>query len=579
MKNWKQILFSIPFAFLRKAALTFFTMALMLTSCVETDSTLVEFVGDNQLNSPNDTVYSLVGIIGKIQRVADRTVLLGELRGDLTQLTADAHLNLQDIANFQVGADNPYAQARDYYAIIQNCNFYLAHADSTLTKRGEKVFIKEIAVVRTYRAWTYLQLALNYGSVPFFTDPLLTEKEADPALHPRYDLQQIADYFIKDLSPYVDTPQPQYGSMNALDSRRFFIPVRVMLGDLCLWSGRYKEAATYYHDYLTRQGDTRPTQLSRVTWSNDEFQEIQDDYAAQFGQTTGSELLTFIPMSDQEYDGPVSTLPDVFTSTERNSYFYQATRSQAYDELSQSQRYTMIHVDPVSLIPDTITVPDTLVYAAANQRGDLRQQSIYNLRTVASGSTAASSLRQTNHKYDTGSYVTLYRLQTVYLRYAEALNRMGLPATAFAVLKYGLCNDNLIRNIGGQTVDRLPAWEREKAGELISFSQYTFTSQNTQGVHSRGCGRADADKSYAIPACASLADSIMAVEDLIVDEMALETASEGLRWYDLMRMSLHRNDPAYLARKVAGREGMNHFNDALYQKLQDRQNWYLPLDR
>lgn len=574
MKNWKH---TILFTF----HLSLFTSALSLlnTSCVETDSTLVEFVDDNQLNSPNDTVYSLVGIIGKMQQVADRSVLLGELRGDLTQLTPDAHLDLQDIANFQPGQDNPYVQARDYYAIVQNCNYFLAHADSTLTKRGEKVFLKEIAVMRTYRAWAYLQLALNYGKVPFFTQPLLTELEADPARHPQYDLKQIADFLIQDLAPYVDTPQPQYGGMNGLDSRRFFIPVRVMLGDLCLWSGRYQEAADYYHAYLTKQGDTHPTQVASVGWSDRDFADISDSYASQFSQTNpGSEFLTVIPMNEQEYDGIVSTLPDVFGSTQKNSYFYQATHSAAYSELSQAQRFTMVVRDPVTQLPDTICPPDTLVYAADNLKGDLRQQSIYKLRTEASTSTTTSNLRQTNYKYANGGrYVTLYRLSTVYLRYAEALNRLGLPQTAFAVLKYGLCPDNLIRHIGTQTVDLLPKWEREKAGDLISFSQYTFTSQNTQGIHSRGCGRADADNSYAIPACATLSDSIMAVEDLIVDEMALETASEGQRWYDLMRVSMHRDDPNYLARKVAGRAGKANFDDALFLRLQDRDNWYLPL--
>lgn len=549
----------------------------MLTSCVETNSSLVEFVDDNQLNSPNDTVYSLVGIINKMQQVADRTVLLGELRGDLTQLTADAHLNLQDIANFTAKADNPYVQARDYYAIIQNCNYYLSNVDSTLVKRGEKVFQKEIAAVSTYRAWAYLQLAINYGSVPFFTEPLLTELEADPSRHPRYDMQQIASYFISDLAPYVDTPFPAYGSMNGLDSRRFFIPVRVMLGDLCLWSGRYQEAATFYHDYLTKMGDTHPTQVNRVGWTDREFQEVSDDYVNVFSSLTSAENLTVIPMNEQHYDGIMSTLPEVFGSTEENNYFYQATRSHAYDELSQSQKYTMVVPNPLTALPDTISPADTLIYTADNMRGDLRQQSIYKLRTEASGATTTSNLRQTHYKHNSGRFVTLYRLQTVYLHYAEALNRMGLPESAFAVLKYGLCPDNLVRHVGLETINRIPEWEREKAGELISFSQYTFTNMNTQGIHSRGCGRADADKSYVIPECANLQDSILAVEDLIADEMALETAAEGQRWYDLMRISMHRDDAKFLARKVAGRAGKMHFNDELYKLLLDNKNWYLPL--
>lgn len=559
--------------------------ATMLTSCVETNSNLVEFVEENQLNSPNDTVYSLVGIIGKMQQVADRTVLLGELRGDLTQLTANAHLDLQAIANFEATPDNPYVKAGDYYGIIQNCNYYLAHADSTLTKRGEKVFIKEIAVIRTYRAWAYLQLALNYGSVPFFTQPLLTELEAAPANHPRYDLKQIADYFINDLAPYVDTPQPNYGGMAGVDSRRFFIPVRVMLGDLCLWSGRYEEAANYYHDFLTRQGNTRPTELANVSWVDQEFLEVggNDSYASVFRTPTSYELLTVLPMNREEYDGIISTLPDVFGSTDRNNYFYQATHSAAYDELSQAQRFTFVYKDPTTQLPDTVSPGESIVYASANMRGDLRQQSIYKLKTVGGVSSNISSLQQSNYKFnftgaDAPSYVILYRLQTVYLRYAEALNRMGLPECAFAVLKYGLCQNNLVVNIGGQTVDRLPKWEREKAGEVINFSQYTFTAQNTQGVHSRGCGRADADNTYVIPEQANLQDSILVVENLIADEMALETACEGLRWYDLMRLSQHRNDPTFLASKVAGRGGQSNFDNTLFQKLSDTKNWYLPLE-
>ena len=61
-----------------------------LTSCadlMDTDSELVEFQEDNRLQAPTDSVYSVMGIIYKMQAVADRTVLLGELRGDPTTTT------------------------------------------------------------------------------------------------------------------------------------------------------------------------------------------------------------------------------------------------------------------------------------------------------------------------------------------------------------------------------------------------------------------------------------------------------------------------------------------------------------
>ena len=60
--------------------------------------------------------------------------------------------------------------------------------------------------------------------------------------------------------------------------------------------------------------------------------------------------------------------------------------------------------------------------------------------------------------------------------------------------------------------------------------------------------------------------------------MALETAAEGLRFYDLMRLSMHRSDPTFLARKVAGRNGAANFDDDLYEFLSKEENWYLPLE-
>ena len=545
------------------------------TACSESDSDLVSYVENNTLDSPNDTVYSVIGIVNKLQKIADRTVLLGELRGDLTTLTDQAPLVLQAIANFTADASNPYNNARDYYAIIQNCNYFLANADMQLTKQGRRVFEKEYAVVKTYRAWTYLQLAINYGSVPFYTEPLLAEKDAQPELFPAYSVDQIADYFIEDLAPYVDTDLPAYGNIGGLASEDFYLPVRVVLGDLCLWAGRYREAATFYHDFLTKQGQSHPTYTNSIEWGSYEFNTILDGYASQFSATS-SEMLSFIPMETRPYDGIVSQLSNIFNSTEENNYYYQATHSAAYDDLSRSQQYALIHTDPVTLLPDTVYASDTIHYESELQRGDLRLFSNYRLRTQPTASSSQSSLRQTCQKYRTSgtadylSYVSLCRVQHVYLRYAEAMNRAGFPQTAFAVLKYGLWKDNIEKYISAE--------ERADAGELLSFSQYIFQRENTTGIHSRGCGDADADTTFVIPTLATKADSILYVEDRICDDMALETAAEGLRFPDLMRLSLHRNDPTFLARKVAMRNGANSFDTDLFERLSDKKNWYLPLE-
>ena len=140
-----------------------FTSVGLLTSCTEPESSLVEYYEDNNLNTPNDTVYSVLGIINKIQKLADRTVLLGEIRGDLSEITENASTDLQQLANFTAGVDNAYNEVSDYYAVIQNCNFYLSRVDTMLSKRGERVFAREYAAVKAFRAWTYLQLPRTHS--------------------------------------------------------------------------------------------------------------------------------------------------------------------------------------------------------------------------------------------------------------------------------------------------------------------------------------------------------------------------------------------------------------------------------
>lgn len=525
----------------------------MLTSCVDTDSSLVDF--GPQLNTPNDTIYSFMGVVNKMQKIADRTVVLGEVRGDLVRTMEAAAVDLKAIADFTATADNRWNHPEDYYAVIQNCNYFLAHADTTLMIQGEKIFMREYAAIKAFRAWTYLQLAIHYGRVPFYTIPLMTEAEADPALYPRYGVKEICDYFIKDLAPYTDTKTPSFVE------ETMCIPVRLLLGDLCLWAGRYQEAATYYHDFLTNRNAKIWTVNPYITasWRDEKF-EIPS-------ATTRLNPISYIRMEASEYDGVVSELDDVFTSTTDNRYYYQVTASSALTELSRSQRFVMVVNDPVTLLPDTISPPEDMTYLDANMKGDLRLYfCISNTKTSVDG---YNDMRQAIVKIEP-TYITLYRSGSVYLRMAEAYNRAGFPESAFAILKYGLYREAIDKYISPEEVAR--------AGELLNWNTNYFTRDNTMGIHSAGCGRANADKTYVIPELASREDSILFVEDKICDEMALELVFEGCRFADLQRMALHRGEPDFLARKIAGRNGREAFDNELYERLRNTENWYLPLE-
>lgn len=121
-----------------------------LTGCqdfFEQESDHIIFADGDHLNNPTDTVYSMMGILQKMQAIADRSVLLGEVRGDLVDVNEYTSADLRNIALFELDdSANVYNQPRDYYAVINNCNYYIARADTALkNNRNEKVFMREYA--------------------------------------------------------------------------------------------------------------------------------------------------------------------------------------------------------------------------------------------------------------------------------------------------------------------------------------------------------------------------------------------------------------------------------------------------
>ncbi len=552
-----------------------------LASCsdmLDTKSDMVEFEEDNHINTPQDSLYSVMGIIRQMQVVADRTLLLGEVRSDLVSPTAKATTAIKNMAANNFSDDNEYNRISDYYAVINNCNYFLAHVDTTLSRLGKKVFEKEYPAVKAYRAWTYLQLAKIYGEVPLVTVPVMTEADAQREMEKTpSDINAICDYFINDLAPYVDREQPNYNQVNGFNSSKFFIPVRVLLGEMCLWTGRYNEACQYFYQYLTKKDDMHYTNTNRVKWNVGASADFinastNNSYASSVVAKNEAEVLCLIPLEPSEFNGIRGKLQEVFSSTDNNYYYYQVTPSSALYNLSQTQDYVFEN-KITDAERDTVYAPKT-GFQRSYYAGDLRLSGAYKYDIEnRDESSRYNSIKQTVSTVSS-DFVTIYRVQQVYLMYAEALNRAGYPESAFNILKYGLYENSILKNISEK--------ERERAGELLNFQSQFFTENNTQGIHARGCGDVRCDKQYALPqppeALATYEDTlnyqIPLVEDMIVAENALEFAFEGHRYYDLMRVALRRNDPSYFALPIASRNGVR--DESVYTRMMDKQNWYLP---
>lgn len=599
----------------------------LFTSCADffdQESEHVVFTDTDHLNNATDSIYSVIGILNKLQAIGDRTILLGEVRGDLVDLTTEANSDLRDMALFNMGDDNRYNNPTDYYAIINNCNYFIAKADTALkNNRNDYIFMKEFAAVKAIRAWTYLQLVLNYGSVPFVTEPILSKLEAEQN-YPKYDLQAVCQYFINDLMPLTDRwadEYPGYGNIRSLRdgaSRLLFFPINVVLGDLNLWlasvtgsQATYREAALRYYKYISqRNGDNSayPIGMNYYMWSpgsttwNSFYSASSGSWSSEtYGQN--SELITIIAGDSIRAEGNYSELPNLFYSREDNDYRVSIVPSTYMFNLSESQANCCLGTNgtSVSYAPNDLT---------DHMAGDLRLYDNYSWgqrtdRLTGERIEVSYILKQSFQN------IHIYRRSMLYLRLAEALNGAGFPRAAFSILATGLNNEVYREKVYPYCSESDSIWISQldfpetryglvTAQDIVRTTGGSTENHNTIGIHTFGSGWTPLNEFYRIPDAEPLPEldeegnpiegafiiqkdtpeltekQKAAVDSLLLNENGLELAFEGTRFYDIMRFALRQSNPEqFLAEKVASRRGKNNVDETLKSRLMDRKNWYL----
>ncbi len=535
----------------------------LFSSCndmLNVDSNRVEYEFDDW--TLNDSVFSVLGILKSVQNVGDRQVLINELRGDLVTVNeAKAVLDVQELSRFEYNTEtNKYLDVKDYYSIINNCNIYLARVDTTLEKNNIRLMLPEYVAVKSVRAWTYLQLAINYNSVPYFTEPILTHSAAEDVLNkPMLTRDEIINKLIADILPYENPaayPMPAwdkdgkvlkfgYGDNGTeVETKRLFVPIRMLLGELYLWKGDYKNAARFFYAQIAGTGTNETAKKyndygHKASYSGEGGKNMNNGYMGLFSaknfDANSSNIFTIIPFANTDLDGTTSGLAAIFSPPSEVGAA-QVVASRGIQSLSKRQVYRyyegedpkkpdVVEYSHFYEYPGDLRIKATTYSQHGNDDAKTEYKNIIGKFNFEDGNIGMESDFTSNIRT---TFIILQRKEHAYLRLAEALvglerdGYVGAMDLAMTILKVGVKeNYQLLKNPvyaervmldadgdtlynyiieNKDTIDIKPRMQKYLASCTDSL-RYNFAAEDfslNKGIHSRGSGDSERNAYYAL---------------------------------------------------------------------------------
>ena len=660
-----------------------------------------------------DTVNFYLGILSNVQEMIENNVILGEVRGDLCEPTDYVSDTISAVANFipTEDAENGLLNRAAYYKVINQCNYYLARVDTMAQKNNIYYMRKEYAQVQAIRAWTYMQLVQNYGTVPFITRPVENAGTGWESNSPEgtVNADNLLDKLLENnLMRAYEYERllglPNYGTFKTgavdIPHKLTLFPTALVLGDLYLLRGAstsdYERAAAFYYDYLEDAGTIPNGNAGLRVFYNGEDKTYTPNENGDWVMPTlnyNGDLITLVPSAANASIGKTLTRVAQIYGFDPHSSTSSTDQGDAgialSGQISVQVNYKNRQIAPT---PSYINLCKNQIYALQESEtkieypanlGDCRidgtikymredgQRRAFIQKFCPRAMSFESYLSGFTFRYN----MPVYRKRQIYLRFAEAINRAGFPRHAFAILRNGLQAkkmpairyDSVQYDDVNKTFKKVPYLrivadgtgyigidEMRRALDHPDFLDFTDDAKwNSQGIHAFGTGehkvldtlytydlivgermaqealRAGAPAEAAqrlryslleesntpttgegegqptepdrsdyteLPADdpqvpTDLAQQINAVETLIADEMALETAYEGWRYYDLMRIARHKNadnwgagvsGTQWMAWLISRRsldlkpyENPTQYDATLFGKLSDPNNWFL----
>ena len=538
-----------------------------------------------------DADAAIVGLYGKFTSLAERYIVLNELRGDMLEYTDNADEYLRQISTHSVTAENPYANPRPFYELIVNCNDVLKNFNSMhdAKKMKEAEFQERYSDVLFLRSFLYLQLGIHYGTVPYVTDALATLDDVNnESKFPKLTFNVLLDSLINisERATYKD----EYASSSTLavtvdgyPTQKWFVNKKVVLADLNLWKGNYVQAASYYRQVMETGtvGTVNGSYYSMYKLGWDSNGDI-DHYITYSRAGDASTLVTNsqwrimfeLPTTTEGFRREwVWAIPFDNKFKPENPFVKLFSNIGGSYLVKPSKNATDMWDNEQQKSASAATGTPGIPYDA---RGQLSWKNIngqpvvmkflYNY--INNNTNLPLNVLQKDSKW------FLFRQTQLHMRFAEAANRVGRYRLAWGLLNSGIAGaypapTSDVTLYHNTLNDSYPFNFDARNSGSAGVPYYRSDWYRNIGIRSRA-NLVD----QAVPAT----DSLNQIEANLINETGLENGFEGTRWPDLLRVALRRNDPSFIADKVYAKllkDGVPNAA-AVRAKLMDKNNWYLP---
>jgi len=409
-----------------------------------------------------DADAAVLGVYSKFLGIATQYVVLNELRADLMDVTNSASDYLKEINNHSVSSGNPYADPKPFYEVILNCNDVLKNFTIMRDelKFTQDEYYQRYSDIAALRSWIYLQLAIQYGTVPYVIQPFEKVSDLkDESKYPKVELNAMIDSLINCMQalPYKED-YPVTATLMGISSGNytttpFFINKRILLGDLYLWKGNYLQAASNYKAVLDVGGaidfDTYRIEGAQVGGIATAYQDLSINYTMRYNWS------------------------DIYGLINSNTLGWRSIFARPQDKLYYNEWLWQLFFDS-NTQPNSPFVELFANYGAGKYELKPSQQAMdnwnsqvqnngfpYDARGQLSYSTSSGQpvIMKYLYEYDLlypykkPGRLFLYRTAGLHLHYMEAANRDNMCKLALALLNTGIRHEFSVYWDDGQGQD------------------------------------------------------------------------------------------------------------------------------